>query len=78
MPNLTGWVKAMPRYFFHLHGSGARDTEGQEFANDEAAREEARAVARELSQNRFPTTDERLIVTDADGKVVHEEPLFRR
>jgi hypothetical protein len=68
----------MPRYFFHLHGSGARDTEGQEFPNDEAAREEARVVARELSQNKFPTTDERLIVTNAEGKVIHEEPLFRR
>jgi hypothetical protein len=68
----------VPRYFFHLHGSGARDTEGQDFADDEAAREEARVVARELSQNRFPTTDERLVVTNADGIVIHEEPLFRR
>lgn len=68
----------MPLYYFHLHGSGARDTEGQELANDEAAREVARAVARELSQNKFPTTDERLIVTTADGTVIHEEPLFRR
>jgi hypothetical protein len=68
----------MPRYFFHLHGSGARDTEGQEFTNDEAARDEARAVVRELSQNKFPTTDEKLVVTDAEGKIIHEEPLFRR
>ncbi|MGA7251649.1 MAG: hypothetical protein WCC54_02705 [Pseudolabrys sp.] len=67
----------MPRYFFHLHGSGARDTDGQDFANDDAAREEARAVATDLSRNRTPTTDERLIVTDADGQVIHEEPLFR-
>ena len=66
----------MPRYFFHLHGSGARDTEGQEFANDEAARDEARAVARDLSRNRPVQTDERLIVTDADGRVIHEEPFF--
>lgn len=68
----------MPRYFFHLHGSGARDTEGQEFPNDEAARNEARAVARDLSRNKTVATDERLIVTDVDGRVVHEEPLFRR
>jgi hypothetical protein len=68
----------MPRYFFHMHGSGARDLEGQEFPNDEAAREEARAVARDLSQNRNVATDERLIVTDADAKIIHEEPLFRR
>jgi hypothetical protein len=67
----------MPRYFFHLRGSDARDIGGQEFPNDEAAREEARAVARELSQNRNPTSDERLIVTNAEGKVIHEEPLFR-
>ena len=68
----------MPRYFFHLHGSGARDTEGQEFPNDEAAREEAVAVARELSQNKPVVTEDRLLVTNADGKVIHEEPLFRR
>lgn len=67
----------MPRYFFHLHGSGARDTEGQNLPDDDAARQEARAVARDLSQNKVVTTDERLIVTDADGKVIHEEPLFR-
>jgi Domain of unknown function (DUF6894) len=36
----------MPRYFFHLAGSGARDIEGQEFADDEAARQEAVMVAR--------------------------------
>jgi hypothetical protein len=68
----------MPRYFFHLHGSGARDTEGQDFPNDEAARHEAKGVARELSQNRTATADERLVVTNADGNVIHEEPLFRR
>jgi len=68
----------MPRYFFHMHGSGARDTEGQELPNDETARQEARMVARELSQNRNVATDEKLIVTNADGQVIHEEPLFRR
>ncbi len=68
----------MPRYYFHLHGSGARDVDGQEFPNEEAARAEARAVARDLSQNRNPASNERVVVTDADGKVIHEEPLFRR
>ena len=68
----------MPRYYFHLHGSGARDLEGQDFADDEAARQEARAVARDLAQNRNPASDERIVVTDAAGKVIHEEPLFRR
>jgi Domain of unknown function (DUF6894) len=68
----------MPRYFFHLHGSGARDLEGQDFADDESARQEARAVARDLAQNRNPASEERVVVTDAAGKVIHEEPLFRR
>jgi Domain of unknown function (DUF6894) len=66
----------MPRYFFHLHGSGARDTEGQELPDDEAARKEAAAVALDLSRNKAVATDERLVVTNADGKVIHEEPLF--
>jgi uncharacterized protein DUF6894 len=65
----------MPRYFFHLHGSGARDTEGQEFPDDAAAREEAVAVARDLSRNRSAVTNDRVVVTDANGRVVHEEPL---
>ena len=68
--------RAMPRYYFHLRGSGARDTEGQEFPNEEVAREEARAVARDLSRNKAVTTHELLVVTDATGKVIHEEPLF--
>jgi uncharacterized protein DUF6894 len=68
----------MPRYFFHLKGSGAVDTEGQVFPNDEAARQEAKAVARELSQNKTVSTNERLVVTDGNGVVIHEEPLFRR
>jgi hypothetical protein len=68
----------MPRYFFHLYGSGARDTEGQDFPDDEAARQEARLVARELSQNRKVATDERLIVTNEKGEVIHEERFFPR
>jgi hypothetical protein len=65
---------AMPRYYFYMRNS-APDREGEEFANDEIAREEAKAVARELSRNRAVATDERLIVVDADGRVIHEEPL---
>jgi hypothetical protein len=68
----------MPRYFFHLHGSGARDTEGQEFRDDDAARQEAVAVAQELSRNRTVSTNERLVVTNAKGEVIHEEPLPHR
>jgi hypothetical protein len=65
-------------HHFHLHGSGARDTEGQEFADDAAAIQEARIVARDLSQNRNPSSRERVVVTNEKGDVIHEEPLFRR
>jgi Domain of unknown function (DUF6894) len=68
----------MPRYYFNLYGSGAHDLEGQEFPSDDAAREEARAVARDLSQNRNPASNERIVVTNDKGEVIHEEPLFRR
>jgi hypothetical protein len=68
----------MARYYFTLYGSGAEDLEGQEFPSDEAAREEARAVAGDLSQNRNPATNERIVVTNEKGDVIHEEPLFRR
>lgn len=66
----------MPRYFFHLSGSGARDIEGQDFPDDEAAREEAKLAARELSQSSRVPKDERIVITDAGGKIIHEEPLI--
>ena len=59
----------MPRYFFHLHGSGARDMDGQEFADDAAAIQESRLVARDLSRNRNPSSQERVVVTDEKGVV---------
>ena len=65
----------MPRYFFHLDGSGARDTEGQDFPNDEAARQEAIGVARELSHNKHSGSHGRVIVTNAKGEIIHEQPL---
>jgi len=55
----------------------ARDVDGQEFADDNAAIQEARAVARDLSHNRNPSSQERVVVTNEKGDVVHEEPLFR-
>jgi hypothetical protein len=67
----------MSLYYFHLRGSGARDLEGEEFPNDDAAREEARAVARDLSRNRNPAMHECLLVTNITGEVLHEEPLLR-
>jgi hypothetical protein len=65
----------MSLYFFHLHSSGAHDIDGEEFPSDETARDEAKAVAHDLSRNRAVMLAERLIVRNADGKVVHEEPL---
>ena len=76
--NLASWRDTMPRYYFALHGSGASDLEGQDFPNDEAARIEAQAVARDLSQNRNPASDERIVVTNEKGEVIHVEPLFHR
>jgi hypothetical protein len=68
----------MPLYYFHLLGSGARDEDGQQFSDDDSARDEARAVARDLSKNRNPAGHERVVVTNASAEVIHEEPLFRR
>jgi hypothetical protein len=68
----------MPLYYFHLHGSGARDEDGEQFPDDECARKEARAVARDLSKNRNPAGHERIVVTNGKAEVIHEEPLFRR
>jgi hypothetical protein len=65
----------MPLYFFHLHGSDAHDIEGQNFPSDAAAREEAKAVARDLTRNRIAVLAESLIVRNADGEIVHEEPM---
>ena len=65
----------MSIYYFHLRSSKLRDTEGQEFANDDAARREATAVARDLSRNRNVVGEDRVVVTNADGVVIHEEPL---
>ena len=66
----------MSVYFFSLRGLSAHDMEGQEFPDDDAARREAAAVARDLSRNQNVVTEDRVIVTNADGVVIHEEPLF--
>jgi hypothetical protein len=65
----------MPRYYFRLHPSCVTDIEGQVFANADEARQEARAIARELARNRTASTEERIVVTDEHGAVVHEEPF---
>jgi hypothetical protein len=78
MTALGRWGDAMPRYFFHMHGSGARDTLGQELPDDAAARQEAVTVARDLSRNRNVGTDEILIVSNDKGEIIHKEPLVPR
>jgi len=65
-----------PIYFFDLNGSRNRDSEGQELSDDQAARREAAAVARDLSRNQNVVTEDRIVVTNADGVVIHDEPLF--
>jgi len=65
----------MPQYFFHLDGFAPHDTEGEELPDDEAARQEALGVARDLSRNRRVSANERLIVTNAKGDVIHEQLL---
>jgi uncharacterized protein DUF6894 len=67
----------MPRYFFHLPNSGARDDEGQDLPDDAVARQEAIDVARELSREQFVSGGDRLVVTNAAGKVIHEEILLK-
>ena len=65
----------MPRYYFHLQGSTARDFEGEELADDGAAIHESQLVARDFSRNRSPALHERIVVTNERGATVHEEPV---
>jgi hypothetical protein len=63
----------MPRYFFHLNG--IVDLDGQTFATVEDVCREAQSVARKLAENGTSQSDERVVVTDERGRLVHEEPL---
>jgi hypothetical protein len=65
----------MPLYFFHLRGASPDGVEGQEFPDDDAARQEAEAVARDLARNRTGVSAERVIVRNAEGEIVGDEPL---
>ncbi len=68
----------MPRYFFHLEGSGAIDEEGVELLSDEAAKNEAHLVARDLTRNRkssWPAVHAIRVENERD-EVVHKEPLL--
>jgi hypothetical protein len=65
----------MPRYYFRLEPGIARDTEGDELPNDEAARRVAEDVAGDLTKNRPPTYLGTLVVADITGAVVGEIEL---
>jgi hypothetical protein len=66
----------MPRYYFHLHGSGANDLDGEDFPDNAAAIAEAKQVARELPKNQDKGSHPgRIVVTDEKGETIHEEPL---
>jgi hypothetical protein len=65
----------MPRYYFHLRGSGAADLDGQEFPDDVSAIAEAKQVAQELARNNMAESHERIVVRNENGETIHEEPL---
>jgi hypothetical protein len=69
------FFSVMPRYFFHLKGSGtAKDTAGVRLQNDAAARQEA--ILRSLSGQSFRLQKYRnyefIEVLDEGGRVVCE------
>jgi hypothetical protein len=57
----------MPRYFFAL----VVDSEGQELADDDAARRQAALVAEKLTKNRSAKNVGKIVVTNERGEVVH-------
>ena len=65
----------MPRYYFHMRGSGASDQDGEDFPDDAAAIAEAKVVACELRQGRNGSSHEHIVVTNEKGETIHEEPL---
>ena len=66
----------MPRYHFHLRGSGATDIDGDEFQDDAAAIAEAKLVAHDLRKGDARCSpNERIVVTNEKCDTIHEEPL---
>jgi len=62
----------MPRYYFHLGNDASfffDDCEGVDLPDDNAIRDYAAQVARELSKNN-DSPDQLLIVTNEQGKIV--------
>lgn len=63
----------MPRYFFSLEdGSKLSEDEGEDLADDEAARAVALEIARDLARNKRNPGDLRVVVKTAEGTVVGE------
>jgi len=70
----------MPRYYFHLHnGALARDEEGRELPDLEAARQEAIKAARELMgediKEGLLRLGHRIEIGDEDGREVLMVPF---
>jgi hypothetical protein len=66
----------MARYFFSLEdGSKLAEDEGEDLANDEAAREVGLEIARDLARNHRNPDDLRVVVRTDDGAVVCEVSL---
>ena len=63
----------MPRYFFNLVPGQPLDEEGEELPDDAAAMEAARQTVREMLRD-GPSTipDERVVVSNEKGELVHE------
>jgi hypothetical protein len=65
----------MPFYRLRVeNGEPITDTIPYELADDEAARREAEAIARELSQGRANGSEWKVVVTDENGRTVAEVP----
>lgn len=63
--------------FYHLrieNGEPITDTIAIELADDEEARREAEAIAKELSQGRADGSRWKVVVTDENGRTVIEVP----
>jgi hypothetical protein len=68
--------RVMARYFFSLEdGSKLSEEEGEDLANDEAAREVGWEIARDLARNHSNPDDLRVVVRTGDGTVVCEVSL---
>jgi hypothetical protein len=71
----------MPRYFFHVKykAKTIRDEEGMDLRDLDAAREEAEASARQITNDRLLfgelVEDEAFVVTDEQGETVLTFPL---